>query len=194
MPGGTALRNGGKATIDGVDVDAAWSPGEHLEITAGLEVLDGHYDSFPNGLFWIYAPNPARGISNINPPLAPNLAGYKTIDTPPFTSALRVSYSPPIRAGILDLSVAYNHGGNYFFDADNGKGQLAPALDKQKTMNIVNASIAWSSSEGRYSYSLWGKNITGARYFSVGFEQALLTNVAPAPPVTYGITLAVHFK
>ena len=105
-----------------------------------------------------------------------------------------MSYSPPIRAGILDLSVAYNHGGNYFFDADNGKGQLAPALDKQKTMNIVNASIAWSSSEGRYSYSLWGKNITGARYFSVGFEQALLTNVAPAPPVTYGITLAVHFK
>ena len=51
VPGGTALRNGGKATIDGVDVDAAWSPGEHLEITAGLEVLDGHYDSFPNGLF-----------------------------------------------------------------------------------------------------------------------------------------------
>jgi outer membrane receptor protein involved in Fe transport len=90
--------------------------------------------------------------------------------------------------------VAYNHGGNYFFDADNGKGQLTPALDKQKTMNIVNASLAWTSSSGRYDVTAWGKNITGNKYISFGFEEALLTQFGPAPPATYGVTLGVHFK
>ncbi|MDB6042044.1 MAG: hypothetical protein JWM63_595 [Gammaproteobacteria bacterium] len=194
VPGGTALRNAAKATIKGVDLEASIAPTEHLQITAGLEVLDGHYDDFPNGLFWIYAPNPALGISNVNPPVAPNLARYKTIDTPPFTSTIKVNYLHSISAGVLDFSVAYNHGGNYFFDADNGKGQLTPALDKQKTMNIVNASIDWTSPSGRYSGSLWGKNITGARYISYGLEQALITHFSPAPPATYGITLGVHFK
>jgi iron complex outermembrane receptor protein len=59
VPGGTALRNAAKATIKGVDLEASIAPTGRLQITAGLEALDGHYDDFPNGLFWIYAPNPA---------------------------------------------------------------------------------------------------------------------------------------
>src|SRR5262249_17431243 len=133
-------------------------------------------------------------ISNVNPHVAPNLAGYKTIYTPPFTSTIRATYRYPVSAGSLDVSVAYNHGGNYFFDADNGKGQLTPALDKQRTMNIVNAAVTWNWVGGRYSSSLWGKNITGAKYISFGLEQALLTNFAPAPPATYGVTLTVRLK
>lgn len=194
VPGGTALRNAAKATIKGLDIDASWAATEHLTISAGLEVLDGHYDDFPNGLYWIYAPNPALGVSNVNPPVAPNLAGNKTIDTPPFTSTLRVNYLYPTTVGPLNFTVAYNHGGNYFFDADNGKGQLTPALDKQKTMNIVNASLAWTSSSGRYDVTAWGKNITDNKYISFGFEEALLTQFGPAPPATYGVTFGVHFK
>jgi iron complex outermembrane receptor protein len=194
VPGGTALRNAAKATIKGLDVDASWAATERLTLTAGLEVLDGHYDDFPNGLYWIYAPNPALGVSNVNPAVPPNLKDNKTIDTPPFTSTLKVNYLYPTGAGPLNFSLAYNHGGNYFFDADNGKGQLTPALDKQKTLNIVNASLEWTSSSGRYDVAAWGKNITGAKYISFGFEEALLTQFGPAPPATYGVTVGVHFK
>jgi iron complex outermembrane receptor protein len=194
VPGGTALRNAAKASIKGVDLDASWAPNRRLLLTAGLEVLDGHYDDFPNGLFWIYAPNPALGLSNINPPVAPNLAGYKTIDTPPFTSTIRLNYRYPTSSGVVAFSAAYNHGGNYFFDADNGKGQLTQEVDKQKTMDIVNVSVDWTSPGARYSVSLWGKNVTGAKYISFGFEQALLTNFAPAPPATYGVSLRVNLK
>jgi iron complex outermembrane recepter protein len=194
VPGGTELLNGAKATIKGMDLDCAWSPVERLEVAASLEVLDGHYDNFAHGIFWNYAPNPALGISNINAAGGANLAGYKTIYTPPFTSTIRMTYHYPFSGGPIDSSVSYNHGGNYFFDDDNGKGQLTPALDKQKTMNIVNASVAWHSAGGRYSSSIWGKNITGTKYFSSGLEQALLTNFSPAPPATYGITVGVHFR
>jgi len=194
VPGGTALRNAAKATIKGFDLDTEWAATERLTVTAGIEVLDGHYDDFPNGLYWIYSPQPALGVSNINPAVAPNLAGNKTIDTPPFTSVLRLNYLLPTSSGPFNFAIAYNHGGNYYFDADNGKGQLTPALDKQKTMNIVNASIDWTSPSGRYDARVWGKNIGNVKYISFGFEEALLTQFGPAPPATYGVNFGVHFK
>jgi iron complex outermembrane recepter protein len=194
VPGGTALSNAAKATIKGLDVDAAWVATQNLTLTAGLELLDGHYDSYPNGLYWIYAPNPALGISNINPPVAPDLAGNKTIYTPPFSLTLKVDYVYPAAFGNFDFAVAYNHGGDYYFDPDNGKGQLSPALDKQPILNLVDASLDWIAPGGRYDVRAWGKNITGQKYISFGFEEALLTQFAPAPPATYGITFGVHFK
>jgi iron complex outermembrane recepter protein len=194
VPGGTALRNAAKATIKGVDLDVTFAATEHLSLSAGLEYLDGHYDDFPNGLFWIYAPNPAAGVSNVNPAVAPNLKGNKTIDTPPFTAAVRVNYLMPTTAGPLNFAISYNHGGNYYFDADNGQGQITPALDKQKTLNLVNASIDWTSLSGRYDVRLWGKNVFGQKYISFGFEEALLTQFGPAPPATYGINVGFHFR
>ena len=90
--------------------------------------------------------------------------------------------------------MSYNHSGDYYFDPDNGKGQLSQSLDRQPLLNLVDASLAWRSLGGRYDVPAWGKNITGQKYISFGFEEALLTQFAPAPPATYGITFGVHFK
>jgi iron complex outermembrane receptor protein len=194
VAGGTALSNAARATIKGLDVDAAWVATDHLTLTAGIELLDGHYDSYPGGVYWIYAPNPALGVSNVNPAVAPNLAGNKTIYTPPFSMTLKADYVYPTSIGDLDLAVSYNHSGDYYFDPDNGKGQLSQSLDRQPLLNLVDASLAWRSLGGRYDVRAWGKNITGQKYISFGFEEALLTQFAPAPPATYGITFGVHFK
>jgi iron complex outermembrane recepter protein len=194
VAGGTALSNAAKATIKGLDIDAAWVPTEHLTLSAGIELLDGHYDSYPGGLYWIYSPNAALGVSNINPPIAPNLAGNKTIYTPPFSLTMKADYVYPTSVGNLDFAIAYNHGGGYYFDPDNGKGQLSPSLDRQPLLNLVDASVAWVAPNGRYDVRAWGKNITGQKYISFGFEEALLTQFGPAPPATYGVTFGVHFK
>ena len=194
VAGGTALSNAAKATIKGLDVDVSWLPIEHLTFTAGMELLDGHYDSYPNGVYWIYDPDPAHGASNHNPLVPPNLAGNKTIYTPPFSLSVKTAYLYPTTVGDFDFTLGYNHGGGYFFDPDNGKGQLSPSLDKQPILNLVDASVDWMVPGGRYDVRAWGKNITGQKYISFGFEEALLTQFSPAPPATYGVTFSAHFK
>ena len=194
VTGGTALSNAAKATIKGLDLDATWLVANRLTLTAGLELLDGHYDNYPNGVYWKYLPNPTSGISNVNPPIAPNLAGNRTIYTPPFSSSLRGDYVYPTTTGRYDFAVAYNHGGGYYFDPDNGKGQLSPSLDRQPILNLVDLSLDWLSSSGRYEVRAWGKNVTGQKYISFGFEEALLTQFSPAPPATFGITFGLHVR
>jgi iron complex outermembrane receptor protein len=194
IAGGTSLTNAAKATIKGVDIDAVVEPIERLTVTAAVEALDGKYDDYPGGLLWLYSPGCSPGSSNCSVVPGPNLKGNKTIDTPPFSFSLRTNYVYPTHVGDLDFNIAYNHSGGYYFDADNGKGQLSQSFDRQPLLNIVDLSVGWTAPGGKYDVRLWGKNITGQKYDSFGFEEALLTQYAPAPPATYGVTFGVHFQ
>jgi len=206
LSGVTHITNAAAATIKGVDLDVTVIPVEHLTVTASLEGLDGTYDSYPNGTFFAY--NPITGGNCTFLPgnsggclaLPPNynaatgnwdLKGNKTIQTPPFSSSLTFAYTANSPTGEYTLSLAWNHTGNYYFDADNGKGQIAPSLplnDKQPTVNLLNASVSWVSNDGHWSARVWGKNLTGLQYISFGLEDSFATQDSPAPPRTFGIT------
>jgi iron complex outermembrane recepter protein len=188
LAGVSYLSNAAAATIKGVDVNATIVPVDGLTLTAGVELLDGHYTSYPNGLLWVYDLGPCAS----NCTQTANLAGNKTIYTPPFSLNLTADYIYPTSVGQFDFTVAYNHGGDYFFDPDNGKGQISPSYDKQPALNIVNASVLWTPGSGMFDVRLWGKNITGVKYISFGDEDAFNTQYSPAPPATYGVTLCVH--
>ncbi|MET0657289.1 MAG: TonB-dependent receptor, partial [Steroidobacteraceae bacterium] len=192
IPGGTALKNAAEATIKGIDVDITASLFQGFTLTAAFEVLDGEYDKFENGPFWVYEPNPTTFTSNREE--SRSLKGNDTVNTPPFSVSLRADYVYPTSIGDLDFNLAYNHGGDYYFDPDNGEGQLKKSYDRQPKLDLVDASIGWTSTNGMYDVRLWGKNLTEEEYISFGFEEALLTQYAPAPPRTYGVTLGVHFK
>ena len=105
------------------------------------------------------------------------------------------SYVIPTSKGPISISASYFHGGNYFFDYDNGVGQTAPSnpsLDKQRKMDLVNASINWSLGDGRYDIKLWGKNLTKDKYIAFGSETLFNTQWSAAAPRTYGVTLSAH--
>jgi len=92
--------------------------------------------------------------------------------------------------------VNYSHSGDYFFDADNGLGQIAPSQpgnNHQDEYDIFNASITWYSEGEDWSVRLWGKNLSDEEYFSFANETATITKKTPAPPLTYGLTVDMHF-
>ena len=71
IPGGgtaTRLTNAAKATIQGIDIDLLWQPTDQLSITAAVEFLDGEYDDFPDGQYFIH------GVSAGGPPPIPRRA------------------------------------------------------------------------------------------------------------------------
>ncbi len=225
IPGGgtaTRLTNAAEATIQGIDVELIARPVEQLTITAAFQYLDGEYEDFPDGQFFVYGVTPAGtpapggncGFSVAAPPaprpcggaaLPPgydpatghwNLEGNETIQTPPFSASLTVDYLVPLTAGDLNFTVAYSHSGDYFFDADNGLGQIAPSRPEnnhQDEFDIFNASVTWYASSDNWSVRLWGKNLSDEEYFSFANQTATVTKKTPAPPLTYGLTVNMHF-
>jgi iron complex outermembrane receptor protein len=210
----TFITNAASATFKGVDLDITFRPVAHLTITGSLEYLDGKYDSFPNGQFFVYqqtggncaftvvpgGPVPCGGV--VTPPGYNqttgnwDLGGNKTIQSPPFSSYLSVAYQLPTPVGPFDFSVGWTHTGNYYADADNGKGQVAPSKpenDKQLLLDLVNASVSWVSANGHFNAQLYGRNLTGQKYWSFALEDAFETQYSAAAPRTYGLTLGVHW-
>jgi iron complex outermembrane receptor protein len=220
IPGGgtaTQLTNAAKATIKGIDLDVTIQPVKNLSLTAAVELLDGKYDDYPDGQFFVYnpvtggncafaVPN-AAGVKNPTGCLATppnydpatghwNLKGNHTIQSPPFSFTLTGTYDIPLSSGKLSLAASFSHSGNYYADADNGLGQIAPSSqlnDKQLLLDIVNGSVTWYATNEKYSVRLWGKNLTDQRYWSFANETGTITKNVPAPPRTFGVTFMTHF-
>jgi iron complex outermembrane recepter protein len=191
-------------------------PVDRLTLTASLEVMEGRYESFPNGTFFVYdpvtggnctfvvapppAPVPCGGVTPPNYDAASgswDLKGSHTIQTPPFSASLTGQYEIPTPIGRFDLNLSWTHTGNYFATADNGKGQIAPSSSKntmQRLLDVLNGSLGWTSVGSDLAVRLWAKNLTDERYWSFADEISFATFYSPAPPRTYGLTISKRFE
>jgi iron complex outermembrane receptor protein len=178
--------------------------------------MQGKYDSFPNGTFFVYdpatggnctyvvaappTPVPCGGVHPPNYDAATgtwDLKGNHTIQTPPFSASLIGRYEIPTRLGRFDLNLAWTHTGNYYGSADNGKGQIPPSSstnDMQKLIDVFNASLGWSSRDRTLEVRLWAKNLTDVQYWSYADEISFATFYSPAPPRSFGVTTTKRFE
>jgi outer membrane receptor protein involved in Fe transport len=187
-----------------------------LTLIASLEAMQGQYESFPNGTFFVYDPAvggnctfavalpPAQVPCGGVPPPNYNagtgtwdLKGNHTIQTPPFSLSLLGQYEFLTAVGRFDLNLSWTHTGIYFASADNGKGQIAPSSpenDKQQLIDLLNASLGWTASDSGLELRLWAKNLTNVQYWSYADEISFATFYSPAPPRTYGLTMTKRFE
>jgi iron complex outermembrane receptor protein len=211
----TFITNAASATFKGVDLDITWLPVDRLTITAAIEVLDGHYDSFPNGQYWVYQPATGGNCAFSAVPGGPlpcgglstppgynkatgnwDLGGNKTIQSPPFSSYLSLAYHIPATIGPFDVAAAWTRTGSYYADVDNGAGQVAPSTpfnNKQLILNLVNASLTWTTNNGHFRAQLWGRNLANQKYWSFALQDAFETQYSANAPLTYGLTLGLHW-
>jgi iron complex outermembrane receptor protein len=205
--------NAARATMKGLELEITGLPAPHLSVTASVSYEDAKFDDYPNGAYFVY--NPVNGgnctLGAQNPcglapggPGAPpgyngttwNLAGNKLPNAPPYSFSLAAKYDVPTSSGTWDYNIALNHVGGYYFEPDNGAGQIAPSNhnnDKQPITNLVNASVGWTSLDGSFGIRLWGMNLAEQHYYSFSVEDGNVTQYSPAPPRTYGITFTQHF-
>jgi iron complex outermembrane receptor protein len=185
LNGTTEVLNAAAATIRGVDMDMTVIPARNVTVVASLELLGGIYNNYPNALFYTY--NPAGGQTATSQ----NLSGFKTVQTPPVSFNLSTNYTQYTPIGKLDYTVAYQLGGDFYFDPDNGRGQPNANFDKQPRTNILNAAVKWSSENDRYGVKLWVKNILGEEYYTDRSLQAFGALTSPAAPRTAGVQFNV---
>jgi iron complex outermembrane receptor protein len=212
----TRITNAASATIKGVDLDVSAVPIDELTLTASIEAMKGRYNSFSDGTFFVYNPimggnctlavAPAPASIPCGGVLPPNynaltgswdLKGNHTIQTPPFSLSMLAQYEIATRSGRFDLNLSWTHTGHYYADADNGKGQIPPsaaANDMQKLIDVLNASLGWTSNNATLEVRLWAKNLTNVHYWSYATEISFATLYSPAPPRTYGVTIMKRFE
>ncbi len=205
--------NAAKATMEGLELEVTALPAAHWSIAGTIGLEKSYFNDYPDGAYFVYDPltggNCALGPTNdcgltVGSPGAPphytgtswNLRGNQLPNAPPFSFSISTRYEVPTASGTYDWNIALNHIGGYFFQPDNGEGQIAPGRpdnDRQQLVNLLNASVGWGSPDGALATRLWGMNLAGQRYQSFQDEEGNASQYSAAAPRTYGVTFTVHF-
>lgn len=117
-----------------------------------------------------------------------NLSGRKAFKAPGFT----FKFAPEIHTNFgkdmkLLIRADYDYVGKVYNDLFNTE-----EIARQGT-GILNARIAISTKDERYSLALWGKNITDEVYFQHAWLRTTGNQVSLNPPRTLGVELRVNF-
>ncbi|MEM7613313.1 MAG: hypothetical protein AAF270_16635, partial [Pseudomonadota bacterium] len=181
---GTAFQE--TRTFNAADVDAS---GIELEVTAALSdnlllranvgTLDTEYNEFL-----------------LDRDLDGNLedfSGREVVRSPDVTAGVDLTYNQDLESGAglrYNLNFNYEDENTYYYNDDIGS-EFDTILEKR---TILGANVTFTSADGRYYISAFGKNLTDDRYKTASQAVgALWTFANYGPPRTYGIEAGFSF-
>lgn len=145
--------NAAAAKIDGVEVEGALRAARDLHITFGGQYLNARYTNYTN--VPAFGPIPGTIFNASLPPI--DASGNQLRLAPKWTGNLGFDYTARLGSGELRLAGNYAYNNGYFFYADERV--------RQGPYSLFSARVGYFFDEGRYGISLWGKNLSNARYF-----------------------------
>jgi iron complex outermembrane recepter protein len=167
---GFVLTNAGKQSTFGIEFDSSVRPVDALTLTAAFTYLDPKYDSYVGSAFG-------------------DLSGQQPAGIPELAATFGATYTHDFDNGnALIISSDFYHA---------AKVQIndSPAFRQYKReINDLNGSMTFRMENG-LQLSIWGRNLTGAKYLQTIFPsvvQAGSVSGYPSQPRTYGV--AAKFK
>lgn len=178
--GGIKLNNAAKARTYGADLDAEMRPLPDLTVRLAMSYLEGEYKDFRGASF--FTRNAVQTLAQGTG----DATGRDTIYTPPFTASLTANYRIPASIGDFTIAGAFVHNDGYYFDPQNATSQDA--------YQLLNASVAYTATSGRWGVRVWTKNLTDERYYTAVVPQSYGDTSTPAAPRTFGISFDAHLE
>lgn len=179
LVGGTELVNAARATIYGLDLDTVAKVTRSLSLQAALEWLHARYTNFPADPSYVPAAGGGNDLITIDG------AGLHMDNAPDFSAYGAVDYTMTVAGGKLDLNVNESYDSGYYWDPNDRLRQPAFAL--------LGGYLSWTDGEGKWSYRLWGNNVTSRHYYTYEDAFAFGDVYSPAMPATYGIAAQRKF-
>ena len=178
------LTNAGEIQIDGFEFDALYAPTSNLFLSLAGSYLDHEYTSYVGG------PQIVQPAGSPSLPPVQDLSGTPLSGVPDWTLSSSVNYVKNFGAveGFANLAARYR-------GARNVTSERNPIAD-QDSYVTANATIGIRDTEGLWTVTLWGKNITDEEYTDGLFNsviQAGSFNAYPGDPRTYGETLRLQY-
>lgn len=152
------------AEVSGLELDFAAAITDNFMLTGSYAIMDGEYTEYVT---------PTENFTDNDLPRAPE-------DTWTVTG----TYTVPFDSGAtLDLVATVSHTGKYFMEASNDP------RSKQDPYEVWDASANYTSADGAWTLSIWGKNLDDELYAAHQILGTLggVTNIW-APPRTYGVS------
>ncbi len=163
--------NVGSADIAGLEVDFTWHATEAFRISGSY----GYLDSEISGLTLNTATGPT------------DFSGLPLRQSPENSLNLVLNYDVTANNGDYNFRLQYSHVDDQFNDY--------PTLTETviEEINLLDASVRWTSPEAMYEVTLWGKNLTDERYVSHSYRIGPGSIGVWSDPLTVGITGVVNF-
>lgn len=174
----SAIVNAAEATTSGIEIESEFLLGDSLLLRAAAGFLDAEYDDFVIGSGPL-CPPPTQPQPV---PCTKDYSGRDLVYSPEWNASLSLDYEFRLGAGQANALVQYTYNGERW-----GSFTQAPSefLDD---VGLVNASLSWAPTEGRWRITAWGRNLFDKKYLSLAldappiFTEGLLGN-----PREYGI-------
>jgi len=157
------VNNAGKARLWGIETEgnailasAALVPGDSVTARWALGWINAEFREFLTAV----TTNGATAIQNI--------ADQRNVqNTPEWTFSLNLDYSRPLQlaghAGELSLLPSFA------FRSASSQFEFASPID-QGSYSLINASLVWSSDDGRYQLGIHGRNLGNKEYIVAGYD------------------------
>jgi iron complex outermembrane receptor protein len=177
--GGTQLVNAAQATIYGLDLNVNAKLAPSLSLQASLEWLHARYSNFPNDPSYVPAPAGGNGLITING------AGFHMSNAPDFSAYVAADYTKAVAGGMLEVNVNESYNSGYYWDPDDRL--------RQPSFALLGGYVKWTDGEGKWSYRVWGNNVTSRHYYSYEDAFAFGDIYSPAMPATCGFAVERKF-
>jgi iron complex outermembrane receptor protein len=203
------IRNAGNAQVSGLEFEGTAIPWKGFELTAQLGLLHARYDngSFLDTQTIAGIPGCSGGQPVATYNCTVDRSGEKLPEVPSITYGFGATQTLPIDHGEFSIHADYSFVGKQSF-APNTPAAAQPAAIKQayaiandlseiKGYGLLNARAMVKLDQVNMELSLWGRNLTGKRYYTRSFSD-LYTSLGVAisfvgDPRTYGITATYRF-
>ena len=159
------IANNAEAEISGVEIDFAWAITDNFNVSGGYGTLDGEF---------------TKGLND----------GNDLPRTPDSSWSLTANYAIPLSSGAaIDLSGTASYTDEYHFEISNDLRGL------EDDVTVLDASAKYTSANGDWDLTLWGKNLDDELY-SVHHISGSLGGATRiyAPPRTYGATFNYYWN
>ncbi|HKY19861.1 MAG TPA: TonB-dependent receptor [Vicinamibacterales bacterium] len=185
LSGGAArFENAGKARIRGAEFDLAAVPMPTLlpglNLTASGTYLDGKYTKFPNGSGF----DPTTGIYRDS---AFDYTGNKIASTPKWSGNVGFTYDMEMGPGQLTFGSELYYNGGFYFGSQN-----LPS-SKEDAFEVLSARVSYDYTPWGLKLTVFGNNITEAKYHQSIQEYDFSTVKLLAAPATYGLRVNWSF-
>ena len=140
--------NAAAATSEGLDLDGRWQFTDRFSMGAAFVFLKARYDDYDT------APCPLDDAGNATAEFC-DLTGEPLQFAPDTAGSLYFDYAMPVFGGWeLGLYGDINYSDDFFLAGDNDPDVMQGSFVK------INARVSLASNDGRYVFSLLGKNLT----------------------------------
>ncbi|NLR73481.1 TonB-dependent receptor [Novosphingobium sp. ERN07] len=181
----TILQNAASAEIYGADFEFTLPVSEAFSLQGGAAWTHARYKDFKGAIIT----RPLRNASGVaiggNSQGPGDASGKDMIRTPEFTANLSGTYNVPLADGELQLSANGSYNSGFFWDPAN--------VVEEGDYFILNARVSWLSPDKHYRLSVFGENLTDAKYHFYVNNTSTGNSGAPARPWSASAAINVYF-